>query len=294
MIIFINILLIFIIMLDKDIVKKINEFVYMQPRTIQEIAQLIKKNWRTADRYVEQIAEEQGTIATKTFRGGTKGALKIVYWCNIERIHSITFQERLYRMIELSRRKEDFSPFDIFQYVDKKRRYAFAYTEGARFRERSIIELLRSCQKQLLSFSGNLSWINIEEKGQKALDALKDLIKHNVSIKIITRIDIASLSNISKLLELEERLGKKCIEIRHCEQPLRGMIVDDKIARFLEEKVPERYKAGELKKKVTIFYEIYDEEWIAWLQKVFFNLFRTAVEYEKRIEDIKTIKALEL
>ena len=74
-------------MLDSKIIKKINNFVYQKPRTIQEISLLIKKNWRTADRYVEQISKEQGTLLVRTFREGTRGALKIVFWNNIEKIH---------------------------------------------------------------------------------------------------------------------------------------------------------------------------------------------------------------
>ena len=67
-------------MLDTKTIKKINDFVYTKPRTIQEIAHLIRKNWRTANNYVDKIAKESGAISVRTFRGGTRGALKIVYW----------------------------------------------------------------------------------------------------------------------------------------------------------------------------------------------------------------------
>ncbi|MEK6845578.1 MAG: hypothetical protein AABY26_02370, partial [Nanoarchaeota archaeon] len=66
-------------MLDSAITKKIEEVVYAKPRSIQEIAQLLNKNWRTADRYIEEIEKNFGTISTRTFRGGTRGALKIVF-----------------------------------------------------------------------------------------------------------------------------------------------------------------------------------------------------------------------
>ena len=113
---------------DSRIAKKINDFVYQKPRTIQEIALLIGKNWRTADSYVERISQEQGTISTKTFREGTRGALKIAFWNNIEKIHSSSFQERLFKQIESGKGKRDFSPSDIYQYVDKtKKRAADTY-----------------------------------------------------------------------------------------------------------------------------------------------------------------------
>ena len=112
-------------MLDSKTVKKITEFIYIKPRTIQEIAMHINKNWRTADSYVEKISKEQGIIALRTFRGGTRGALKIAFWNNVEKIHSSEFQERLFKRIELARNKEDFSPFDIYQYVPENKRSAF-------------------------------------------------------------------------------------------------------------------------------------------------------------------------
>ena len=85
-------------MLTPNIALQINNFVAQKPRTIQDIAQLISKNWRTAESYVNQIAQEQGTIATTTFRAGTKGGLKIVYWNLISKNQS-TFQEVLFQRI---------------------------------------------------------------------------------------------------------------------------------------------------------------------------------------------------
>src|SRR3989344_211715 len=42
-------------MINSEIVKKIEDFVYAKPRSVQEIAQNIEKNWRTADRYIKEI-----------------------------------------------------------------------------------------------------------------------------------------------------------------------------------------------------------------------------------------------
>ncbi|HII15216.1 MAG TPA: hypothetical protein HA362_02790 [Nanoarchaeota archaeon] len=274
-------------MLDTAIIKKINEFVYLQPRSVQEVALLLKVNWRTADRYVDRISEEQGTISTKTFRGGTKGALKIVFWCNIEKIHSTTFQERLYKKIEAGRKKEDFSPMDIFQYVDEKKRHAAARLDNAK--DRAFITLLSKCQKEVLCFSGNMSWIN--KSG--AIETVRELVKNNVQIKILTRIDVASIKNINRLLEIGEKQGRKCFDIRHCDQPLRAFIIDGKAARLTEKKDPAIYKPGELKKEVMIDYEIRDEEWVQWLEKVFYSLFRTSVDSEKRMKDMKAVENFE-
>ena len=102
-------------MLDSKTAKKIIDFVYTKPRSIQEIAYHIQRNWRTADSYVDRIIKEQGVLATKVFREGTRGALKIVFWSNIERIHSSDFQEKLFKKIESARHKRDFSPTTFYE-----------------------------------------------------------------------------------------------------------------------------------------------------------------------------------
>ena len=39
-----------------------------------------------------------------------------------------------------------------------------------------------------------------------------------------------------------------------------------------------------------IFYEIQDIDWIDWLRNVFFDLFRSSIDAQKRIENLKSIK----
>lgn len=281
-------------MLTQEIVKKINDFVYVKPRSIDEIAKHIKKNWRTADRYVQRIAEQQGTLATRTFREGTRGALKIVYWANIEQIHSTSFQEKLFRAIESGRHKQDFSPFDIYQHIDAKKKSAF-FEEQEDEAERVVQDLaglLRNAKKQLLIFSGNLSWSNLVQGKTKILDIFEELAKRNVSIKVLTRVELTGLNNTRKALAVNTRIGRDAVEIRHREQPLRAIIIDDKLAQFKEIKNPADYKKEELKKKTFIFYTIYDRDWIEWVQKVFWNMFATAIPAEKRIKEIMSIQKL--
>ena len=79
------------------------------------------------------------------------------------------------------------------------------------------------------------------------------------------------------------------IEIRTCYQPLRGFIIDDKLARFKNEEKLATYKQGELNKDTMIMYELYDEEWIGWLQKVFWNMFRFSTDSTTRIKEFKKI-----
>jgi hypothetical protein len=276
--------------LNTGIIKKINDFVYVKPRTIQEIAGMLGKNWRTADSYVSRIAKETGTLSTRTFRSGTRGALKIVYWSSIEKIHSMEFQEKLLKSIESSNRKEHFSPFDIYQYVDADKRNAVMRTVKSPA-EDNIKDYLKSAQSQVLSFSGNLSWINTTENKERLVDVVEDLARNNISIKIISRITIDGISNLKKILSVNEKAGRNAIEIRHRDHPLRGFVIDDRVARFREVRDPLDSTAG-LSEKILLFYEIYDKEWVEWFQKVFWYFFRASVPAEKRMGDLNSIQNL--
>lgn len=274
-------------MLDSSIIKKVNDFVYTKPRTIDEVAKHIGKNWRTADRYVQKISEEQGALSIRVFREGTRGALKIVFWNNIEKIHSNSFQEKLFSKIERGLKKTDFSPFDIYQHVEDKKKSAQAYGDEKKTSEELALQI-KNADKQILIFSGNLSWAN-SENGWKILE---DLAKRNVSVKIITRVDYAGLDNIKRALSINEKVGRSIIDIRHKEQPLRGSVVDGKVLNLKEVKNPLDYKSGELKQETSIFYQISDKDWVEWMQKVFWNMFSTSIDAENRIKEIKKIGSI--
>ncbi len=280
-------------MLDQKTVKKISDFVYQKPRTIQEVAVLLNKNWRTADSYVGRIIEQTGNLDVRTFRGGTRGALKIVFWSNLEKIHSSEFQEYLFKQIDLGKEKLDFSPFDIYQYVDGKKRNAFLekQEDEATEVEQNLIGILRSCKKELFIFSGNLSWANIKQDNTEIISIMEELARNNVQIRIVANVDLTSLDNVKKVLSINNKIGKEVIEIRHRKQPLRSFIVDNKIARFKEIKNPSEYKKGD-RKKTFIFYEIFDQEWVEWLQKIFWSFFRAGIDAKKRIKDIETIQKI--
>ncbi|MBN2459004.1 hypothetical protein JXB28_01865 [Candidatus Woesearchaeota archaeon] len=280
--------------LNKDIEKKITEFVYIRPRTIQEIAFLIQKNWRTADSYVEKIGTETGAIGTRTFRGGTRGALKIVYWNNTEKIHSSQFQERLFKQIESAKGKEDFSPLDIYQYVDANKKKAFSEVveEESVATKQNLAALFAKAESQILYFAGNMSFLEMKEKKKNILEHIEEAARRGVSFKVLARIDITSLENFKRIMAINHKIGREAIEIRHASQPLRGFIIDDKEIRLKEEKNPRDYKKSELKHKTRIFYEVYDEEWVGWLQKVFWNIFRTSIDAKQRIKDLEAVQKL--
>jgi hypothetical protein len=274
--------------LDSKIKKAICEFIYIQPRSVDEVAKFIGHNWRTTERYIQKIAEEDGSVTTRTFREGTRGALKIVYWRNIEKINSSSFQESLLKKIEAANTKDDFDPFDIYQYVDDSKKYAFTeiFDDPHVSVKQNLIPFLMKAKSQLYVFSGNLSWITMTEKEKKISDVIENLVLKNIKVKILARVDFTSLNNIKKVLSINNKIGKELIEIRHCKQPLRGFIVDNKCSRFKEEKLVKDYKHGELHQNIRLFTEIYDEEWIEWLIKVFFHFFSNSIDANRRIEQL--------
>lgn len=279
-----------LIMLDTKVTQKIEEFVYPKPRSIQEIAQHIDKNWRTADRYVEEISKNFGTISSRTFRGGTRGALKIVYWASVEKVSSSVFQQRLEEEIMREKKKEQFAAFDIFQHVPEKNKQAFvevaADESGNNMLE--LMEMFKSAQKQILIFSGNISFINLKYRNVDMFSLIEELVNRNINIKIICRVDIVGKNNIEKILSLNFKHGRELIEIRHREQPLRAFVVDGRMFRIKEIKEPTK-KVHELDEKMFIYYLIKDKEWVEWIARIFWKMFSCSVDACKRIEEMSRI-----
>lgn len=274
-------------MLTKEVSTQINNFVAQKPRTIQEISQLIQKNWRTADSYVQRIAEEQGTLSVRTLREGTRGALKIVYW-NLILKNQSTFQESLFNCIITAKHKSDFSPFDIYQYVEEDNRECFLEQQEHNLNvKHDLIGTLISAQQQVLIFSGDLSWAQAKQGKDPLIKAFKILAKRGISIKVIANVDLNSSSNVSKINTINHELGKELIEIRHNQQPLRAFIIDNSSARLKEKYFLKRSSSDHY-----LFYSITDEDWVRWMQKVFWHFFSTSISAEKRIKDLKTVREL--
>ncbi|VVB77729.1 Uncharacterised protein [uncultured archaeon] len=167
-------------MLDREIIKKIEDFVYSKPRSIQEISEHIGKNWRTADRYIQEIETSFGTITTRVFREGTRGALKIVYFSSVDKISHSVFQEKLEEDILKGRTKYDFSAFDIFQHIPDKNKSARIKRGENEIKASGLEEfeqLLECTKKQILFFSGNLSFINFDDGKVNVFNLIEKLIK---------------------------------------------------------------------------------------------------------------------
>lgn len=277
-------------MLDNKTIQKIEKLVNSEPRSINEIATLLNKNWRTIDRYLKQIEEEYGTVFTKTFRGGTRGALKVAYSGALDKISNTSFKLELEKKIIRSRRKEEFSAFDIFQFVPDKNKLVIVENKisesGTNLKE--LVEILRSTKKELKLFSGNLSWINLKLGDIDLFNELEELAKKGIKVKVLCRINLEGIHNIKKTLALNYKYGKDLIEIRHREHPIRAFVIDNKTTRLKEIKEPTG-KIKELDKKKFIFYTIKDKEWTEWLGKIFTKLFNSSIGSEKRLFELNKL-----
>ncbi len=275
-------------MLDPATINKIEEFVYAKPRSVQEVADFIGKNWRTADRYIEEIEKNFGTVSTRVFRGGTRGALKIIYWSSVEKVSSSIFQEKLEKDIVSCKRKENFFAFDIFQYVPMKNKKSFVFSKEED-NIKDFSDILLSAKRQVLIFSGNLSFINIKDKNKDMYDVFDELVQNKINVKILCRVDLAGMENIERILSLNLRYGIDMIEIRHDAHPIRGVVVDGKFVRLKEVKEPTG-KIKELNKTKFIFYNISDKSWAEWLAKIFWKKFSNSINANKRLDDLKLLR----
>lgn len=281
--------------LDNKTIEKIKALVYSRPRNINEIAHAINKNWRTANRYIDQIMLQTGTIKTMTFREGTRGALKIVYWNNTEKIYSTDIQEKLFKQMESVIDKSDFSPFEIYQYIDPKNRKGY-YEEiesekNYDYDIKSLVPFFKITQKEIYIFAGNLAFIHLKHNKKSVFDSMKEAVKRKVMIKIITDINMGDIDNIEKVLSLNSGLREPYVEIRHEKIPLRAYIFDNIIIK-LGEILSSQKKKGQVKQILALYYEVRDENWIAWMQKLFYKKFQNAIPSNIRIENLKSLSKL--
>jgi len=269
--------------------KQIIDFVKKEPRTIQEISLNIGRSWVTTEAYVHQVSQTTGLISVKGFRKGSRSSIKLVYYNSSESMQGDSLKSELYDMIKAGRNKNDFDFMEVFQFVDVKKKKHLILTDTEGNQGGNLAVLFRQAKESVLCFSGNLSFLNLRYGKVKIIDLVEDAVRRGVTVRIICRVNLASMNNIRKL-EPILRKYQNSIEIRHRYQPLRGFIIDNQVARFANEEQLKLYKQGELEKDTLIFYEIYDPEWIAWLQKAFWQLWRPSIDYDLRFREIKRLQ----
>jgi len=189
-------------------------------------------------------------------------------------------------------KKESFRPFDIYQFIPDKDKFVWikkGKDESDAGRLDEFKEMLMNAKKQVLFFSGNLSFVNFEDKKIKLFDVIEALIKKGISIKVVCRVDFAARENAEKLLALNFKYGKELVEIHHREQPLRATIIDNDLINIKEIGEPTGRK-NELTEKVFMFYTIKNKEWVEWLSRIFWKMFSSSIDSKKRLEEMRKIK----
>lgn len=269
-------------MLRQESIQKIEQFIQQKPRSMQEIAQMLDKNWRTADRYVEYIKENFGTIDTTTFREGTRGALKIVFWAGVNHQKSSIFQQELEDEVFKGKTKEELRAFDIYQHVNDAKK-SVSLSKSLKKSNDELVALLRSAKKTIYCFSGDISFLDDEHSEGTIFTVLEEMAKKGVLIKVICRVDVLSADNIERLLAFNRKYKERSVEIHHREQPLRGNIIDKKAFRLKEIRT-------DSKKQVYLYYLISDVEWTEWVTKIFWNMFSKSIDAEKRLLQLKNIR----
>lgn len=271
--------------LSQDKINKVKSLVVERPHTTQEIASHLGVSYRTVNRYVDELIKLIPNIRVHTFRGGVRGGLKVVFWKSTEPVYESKPKQEILKKLMSHADKYEFSPFDVYQYVDPEHREAFWVGKKELYTSRGnedINQLLLQTKQEYLSFSGNFSWVRTKEKKRRVIDTLKQLVKKKVSVRMLGRIDFQSAENVELLYEINRSLGFNAIDIRHIHQPLRGAIMDDHTLRLVE------YISKKPPQKV-IFYKITDREWVNFFRDVFWQYYERSIPAKKRFEDIRSV-----
>jgi len=277
--------------MDQKIAKSIIKFISTEPRAVSEVAQHISKSWKTADKYLLELKKDHPEVQIKVFRKGSHGALKVAYLQSVMHKSNDEIKDKFFNAFLTGKVKDDFDVLDFFMQVKSEQKDIILepYEEENISTKQDLINLLRSCQETLYCFTGNLSWINMKEQDTPMLKILEELVNRGVKIKILSRIDAASLKNIYKLKSLDKKNNTNLIEVRHQRHPLRGFIVDDKTFRLKEEIRTGRYKKGEINQNLRLFYNIWDQKWVNWLTNVFYYSYNSSMGLDNYEDIIKKI-----
>lgn len=271
--------------MDNETRQKILEFIHSRPRAVAEVAYLISKNWRTADRYLEQLASED-LIKLHVFRKGGRGALKVAYWpTSITETPSAT-KNFLFQRIINGLKKEDFSALDIIQHISNNKRKVELFSKEYYNSIKNINTFwssLNKAKKQILFFSGNLSFMNLGNKFDETINLTQNILEKGANINILTRVDITNSETIKTLLNLNKKSLSGKINIRYAYQPLRCTIIDEDVC-FLKENMN---LYGDTKDEnistSTFIYTVTEQDWINWLTKTFWHIWHGSIDAEKRL-----------
>lgn len=265
--------------MDNEIRQKILDLVHSRPRAIAEISDAIKKNWRTADRYVEQLVKED-LINVHVFRKGGRGAIKVAYWPTSITTTPSAVKSFLLQRILNGVKRDDFSPLDIVQHVAPQKRKTIAISKETYHGQENLADFLNSLNKaenQILFLSGNLSFIDLGNNPKVFFDLFSRKLRAGVNLYFLTRADYSNDKVIHQLLQLNNSSNKGKAYVRYTQQPLRCTIVDEK-----EFSIKEIIISTEIND--TFVYYVYDEQWIKWMIDIFWYMWHGSIDAGKRLD----------
>ena len=271
-------------MISQEKINDILKIVSKEPRTIQELSKELGISWITAEKYIEELKKNTGLIDVKHIKVGYN-TIKLIYSTN--KISSNEIEDNLFSKIKATNSKIGFNFLEIFQYVPKDRAKGYTLKDCDDLDPKLVFEYLDK-SNFVYFFSGNLSFLKMKYKSQTLIDKLELKLKNGLKIKIIARIDIDTLKNINLLIPLIHKYPSS-IELKHQLQPLRGIIFDCGHAIFKDQKEGKNYKLHELEKDVTLIYDIYDDTWINFFMNLFWYNYKTAINYDQKLDVINRV-----
>lgn len=280
-------------MFTKDDRDRILSAVRSEPRTIAELARILSASWVTAQRYVGRMIDEGEPLGIKRLREGTRGGVNIVF--RKAALESDPKRSLLAERIISGRHRVDFSPLDLLDLVPRDRWTADRidrYSENDALVYDRIRADLERASDRIVIFSGNLSFAALERSGVSLRDVLEARAREGVRVSIVCRVELPGLAMIRDVLAINDAVGAEQVRMRVVSQPLRGTVIDGRSAVFTEHLEPSRYREGELSKDTALVYRLQDEDWIAWLEEVFWRLFRGAVAADRRIASLEQVSPL--
>lgn len=267
-----------------EIRQEILEIVHERPHAIAEIAFKINKNWRTANRYVEQL-EKEDVLKTHVFRKGGRGSLKIAYWPNSLTESPSSVKNFLLQRILQGRNKDDFSPLDIIQHVLPKKRKTIEISKESYHSKENVEDFLTSLKKaehHILFFSGNLSFMNLGKRTEDFFDIFTKKLQQGVNLYMLTRVDSSNEKIVQQLLQLNSASAKGKVHIKYAQHPLRCTVIDEK-----EFSIKENLTSSEIDD--TFIYYVFDESWVKWVTDIFWYMWNGSIEAQKRLDVIRSL-----
>lgn len=266
---------------------KILKLIEARPYNINEIASIFKINWRTADRYIEKLKSETGKINTVTFREGTRGALKVVFWKNPHEISDSKRKVLLFEKIRTSTSYHDFYPYMIYKEVPdgKKKAFQEIVSRGNSalrpYNSKNLVRYIDGVKNSLLIFAGYLLRAGTPRGVKQLLLSIKRAKDRGVSIKVLSRVDYNNIEIVDNLL----RIGADVVNVQ---QPLRGILADEKEVVLLENSPI--FKDGKLtNKNRLVYYEISDGDYVKLISDLFWDYYRRGVPAKQTIADIQSV-----